>query len=152
MKPLYIICLCASALLLGSCNKGSQDPVPVSSAPRIAVRYVVDGIDTTFTLVQIRTYPHAKPDSTAFYKIQAMMRFFGPHDWLVHKLPPGYDLTASLLVPPCGSRRKVMPPGASYTLEILVNERVRKSVKITAGSTIYTPPVQTDIRLQSTEL
>jgi hypothetical protein len=152
MKQLHFLPLAASMLLMSSCRSTSQDPVPTAKKPEVVVRYSAVGADTVFTLVQIRTFPHAKPDSTAYSSVQAMMGFKAGAEWWVGNLPAKYDVVASVLVPPCGARRKVMPPGASLTLDIVVDKKVLRTVKIESGATLYTPPIQTDISLNGLEI
>lgn len=148
MKHLFALSLCAVALQLSSCQSASHDPAPAT--PRVVVRYNSVGEDSCRAVVQVRTYSATGGDM--LNTKNATSGAGGVTEWWIGQLSADQGLTASILYTPCGSRRMVLPPGVTVTLEILVNEKVFKTIQIKSGSSRFMPPIKTDVTLSGTEL
>jgi hypothetical protein len=148
MKHLFVLFLCAVLLQLSSCQSASQDPTPAK--PEIVVRYSSVGVDTSRAVVQVRTYSDTRGDlrNTS----NATSGAGGVREWWIGPLSAEQGLTASILYTPCGSRRVILPPGLTVTLDILVNGKVLKTVQVKSGSSPYIAPIKTDVTLNGVEL
>ena len=148
MKHLFLLFLCAVVLSLSSCQSAAQDPTPAT--PRVVVRYSALGVDTSRAVVQVRTYSDTGGElrNTS----NATSGAGGVTEWWIGQLTAEQGLTASILYLPCGSRSVVLPPGLTVTLEILVNEKVCKTVQVKSGVAPSLAPIRTDVTLTGAEL
>jgi hypothetical protein len=146
----HLCYLYGSLLLLGLVGCDSEsDPIPVAPKPNVYVHYKSTGMGTNGFMVDMKTYPLNKPDSTLTHVQYSMAG-----DWestMPMILDKRTDIYAAAVFLPCGTLHQSLPIGATVLVEILVNGVAQRRTFFESTAANATPPEINAAMLRCTE-